>query len=227
MANERAARQLGIGHEGISLSRNTGGGWLNPHNSKWESVESAALGWFMDRGWSGCAGEGGLILNLIKAMSFKELPMRLRDTYIEALYAQNVAFDEDRYDPQTLLRNVRFATSQQVARNVNRMTGHNSYRFHSRSSLTYFPNVNRLHILGLYHALGNQAILQIAEIFIHDSYKYRKGWPDLTLWRNKQVVFKEIKSPKDSLRPSQRTIIKEILLPLGLNVSVVDVDVLS
>ena len=144
---------------------------------KWEEVESAALGWFMEKGWSGYAGEGGLILNLIKAMSFKEIPLQHRCTFIEALYTQNVAFEEDRYDTQVLLKNVVSASSKQVARNYDRMASRKLFSIGS-GSVIFFPGLKKFHFLELLKALGNDTIFRIAEIFATDPYKYRKGWPD-------------------------------------------------
>ena len=174
------------------------------------------LGHFTAKGWSGYAGEGGLILNLIKAMSFKKIPIRHRSTFIEALYAQNVAFDEDRYDMRDLLKNVRSATERQVSLNFDIMTGR-------KTQLDYFPGLKRSHFLGLMNALGNNIIFQIAEIFASNPYEYRKGWPDLTIWKGADVAFKEVKAPDDTLRRSQRTIAKDILVPLKLDISIVDI----
>ena len=224
MANERAAIRLGIRHERIFLEHDAEKRiWRNPKNLNWEGVESASLGWFVDRGWSGFAGEGGLILNLIKAMSFEKIAPRHCNTYIEALYAQNVAFEEDRFETKVLLRNLRSATPRRVIRNFNRMVGWDPVRLRFGTKLAFFPNVKRSHVFGLMCALGTEAIFEVAEIFARDPYEYRKGWPDLTLWRGTEVAFKEIKAPGDALRTSQRKIIREVLVPLKLDVSVVDV----
>ena len=223
MTNERTALRLGVGHQTIRLHRRAKNNtWINPHTAKWEKVESAALGWFMEKGWSGYAGEGGLILNLIKAMSFEKIPLRQRSTFIEALYAQNVAFEEDRYNTRALLNNVVSASSRQVARNYDRMVDRKFFSI-GPGSVTFFPGLKRRHLLGLLKALGNDAVFRIAEIFATDPYKYRKGWPDLTIWQSNNVAFKEIKAPGDTLQQSQRVIIEEILLPLNFDVSIVDV----
>ena len=193
----------------------------------------------MEKGWLGYAGEGGLVLNLIKAMSFKKIPFRHRATYIEALYAQNVVNDEDRYDIRELLKNIGHATEKTVSRNFDRMASRKTHRVQetyrdqfgsmtisydsSGSMLDYFPGLERSHFLGLMKALGNDAIFRIAEIFARNPYEYRKGWPDLTIWQGSKVAFKEVKAPGDTLQRSQRTIIKDILLPLNLDVSVIDI----
>ena len=227
MINKRTAVKLGIEHQVIHLRRDTRKNvWENPHNSKWEGVESAALGWFMEKGWSGYAGEGGLILNLIKAMSFKTIPRKHRHTYIEALYAVDTDFEGERYDNQTFLNHVISASTRQVTLNFDRMAGRKARQFDSGQAIEFFPGLKRSHLLELLETFGNETIFQIAEIFAKDPYEYRKGWPDLTIWRDKMVAFKEIKSPGDTIRRSQQKVIKEILLPLNLNVSIVDVSVM-
>ncbi len=65
--------------------------------------------------------------------------------------------------------------------------------------------------------------MEIAKAFGADPYEYRKGWPDLTLWKNGEVIFREIKAPGDRLHKSQKTLIADILLPLNFDVSIVDV----
>lgn len=232
MPNEKAARRLGIGHEDLPLPYDPHTrSWRNPANSAWEKVESAALGHFAKLGWSGYAGEGELILNLIKAMSFKRIPFRHRSTFIEALYAQNVAFEEDRYDLDDLLDNVRSATERQVRRNFDRMTSRECRRisyagvshFSSSSVWDYFPRLRLNHLVGLMTSLGNDRVLSIATSFARDPYEYRRGWPDLTLWKGTEVAFKEVKAPGDRLRASQTKTIRDVLRPLGFDVSVVDV----
>lgn len=232
MAHEKTALRLGIGHEALYLPYNINRtAWRNPQSGKWESVEAAALGHFENDGWSGYSGEGGLILNLIKAMSFKKVPVRNRATYVEALYAQNVAFEEDRYDPSKLLSNVRRSTEKQVARNFDAMADRKTFRFQfgwgtsttSTTMLDFFPGLERAHFLGLMRALGNDVIYEIAKVFATDPYEYRKGWPDLTIWQGRKVAFKEVKAPGDALRKSQRKIIGDILMPLNMDIAIVDV----
>lgn len=236
MAHEKAASQLGIGHEIFHLPFDPKEhSWKNPRTGEWGRVEAAVLGHFKDMGWSGYCGEGGLILNLIKAMSFKEVPVRHRTTYIEALYAQNVAFDEDLYDPRDLLNNVRRATPNQVSRNFDIMADRKKNWFgfrlgtstNSTTMLDYFPRLELDHFLGLMDAMGRDMIHEIAKIFAINPYEYRKGWPDLTVWQGRKVSLKEIKAPGDALRKSQKKIIRDILIPLNIDTAIVDVRVIE
>ncbi|MGH8556402.1 MAG: hypothetical protein ACRESZ_02850 [Methylococcales bacterium] len=95
--------------------------WVSPQDGRSVSVEEAVLDKFRLDGWRGYSGEGGLILNLIKAMSFEKIAPRNRATYVEAVYAENVAFDEDRFSPEVLLAHVATADRRTVERNFDLM----------------------------------------------------------------------------------------------------------
>jgi tetratricopeptide (TPR) repeat protein len=91
---EKQAQRFGIEHEVVHLD-GAGKDWRFHRSDAYKPVELATLDHYQAEGWHGCAAEGGLILTLIKAASFKALPVRHADTFIEALYAKNVAFPED------------------------------------------------------------------------------------------------------------------------------------
>lgn len=94
---ERAAIKAEFRYTAVQLER-LESGWICPLTRQVVPVEAAALSHFAADGWRGYAGEGGLILNLIKAASFLDLPLRSRATYVEAIYSQNVAFMTDRFE---------------------------------------------------------------------------------------------------------------------------------
>lgn len=85
--NEIAAAGMGIEHDTLRLWRIGPKEWANGSEGAPTRVEWAALDHFKKQGWLGYAGEGGLILNLIKAASFAEIPMARRGTFIEAIYS--------------------------------------------------------------------------------------------------------------------------------------------
>lgn len=234
MAHERTAKNLGI--DLIHLPLTIGSShkeWKSPITGNFELVETAVLDYYRNDGWRGYSGEGGLILNLIKAMSFPKVDIGNRSTFIEALYAQNVSLDEDRFEVDWLLQNVKLATAMQIKNNFRIMASRETYTidygsFSSTSNtsmLDYFPSLESYMFLELFEAMGNDKILNIAKIFSEDPYKYRKGWPDLTMWKNGRVKFLEVKSPGDRLHSSQKTIINSVLKPLNLDFSLVDVTI--
>lgn len=232
MAFEKTARDLGINL--IHLPLIIGNGkkeWQSPITGNFVLVEKAVLDHYRSDGWRGYSGEGGLILNLIKAMSFPEIDMGNRSTFIEALYAQNVAFEYDRFEVDWLLKNVKESTAEQIKHNFAIMSSRTPYTidygafsstYHS-SMLDYFPYLELYMFVELFDALGRDKLFDIAKIFSNDPYTFRKGWPDITMWKNGEVKFLEVKSPGDKLQSSQKTIIDTFLKPLELDFSLVDV----
>jgi hypothetical protein len=220
--------------------------WRHDPDADWVSVERAALAHYCGKGWSGDSGEGKIVLSLIKAASFLELPPRHHSTYVEAIYSDNIAFINVRelnikmgLDPDTpaspsveafnsrqraglisqseMIANILTASEQRISNNFKIMTGPGSH------TLSFFPTLTLENVLGLYAALGNQRLSQIAEVFGTAPYILRSGWPDLTLWKGSEVVFKEIKSPRDYPRDNQINTIESLVLPFGFDVEFVSV----
>ncbi|CAM4103836.1 Fanconi-associated nuclease [Vibrio vulnificus] len=232
MAQERIAKNLGV--ELIHLGLQMGASkkeWKSNFSHNFVSVEQAVLEHYISEGWQGYAGEGGLLLNLIKAMSFPVLSPRHKSTFVEALYAQNVAFEEDRFDRSWLINNVKKATPTQVSANFAVMSSDEtfeldlgSFRLTQQSTvLDFFPNLSDSLLSGLHLHLGNTKLAEIAEIFAQDPYAYRKGWADLTIWKDGCVKFLEVKAPGDRVQSSQKVIIEKFVKPLALDFAIVDV----
>ncbi|HQV01900.1 MULTISPECIES: VRR-NUC domain-containing protein [unclassified Novosphingobium] len=213
---EQQAQRFGIEHEVVQLD---GGGkdWRFYPADNYKPVELAVLDRYQAEGWNGCAAEGGLILTLIKAASFHALPDRHADTFIEALYAKNVAFPEDRFEHSDFFAAIDQASREQIERNwaVIAASAGDTPRF--------YPRVQRDHVLGLFECLGVDRLRSIAEVFATASYDLRAGWPDLTLWRNGEIYFVEVKAPGDSMHASQVRLISSVLVPLGFRVGLAEV----
>lgn len=214
---EQQANRLGVEHEKVWLEKGDVKAWRSGSAEPWTSMEEAVLDHYRSDGWNGAASEGGLILTLIKAASFAKLQVRHADTFIEALYAQNVAFDEDRFTKGELIALVSRATRTQVERNWEIIAASTGI------SPTYYPAVRRDHVTGLFEVLGTDRLAAIAEAFSTAPYDFRAGWPDLTLWRDGAVRFVEVKAPGDSFHTSQARLISKLLLPLGFSVSLAEV----
>ncbi len=214
---EKQAERLGIDHEVIELNQVDGKLWRYDPSDARLSVEGAALQHYRGFGWEGAASEGGLILTLIKAASFAPLPERHADTFVEALYAQNVAFEEDRHEIDALLRNVGQATRPQIEANWARIAASTG------STPRFYPSVRKDHVLGLFESLGPARLKNIAAIFATAPYDLRAGWPDLTLWRDGEIRFVEVKAPGDSMHAKQVRLISTVLVPLGHAVAMCEV----
>lgn len=220
----RVAERTGFRHIEVALSRGTTAEqWVGVDGCV-RSVEQSVLAHFAREGWSGYSGEGGLILTLIKCMSFLTVPPCHRMTYIEALYAQNIAFAEHRVPVEQMLATLRQATVDQVRRNfaaisaprqslLERLAGKMPQ---TRSVQDHFPGIECWMLVDLMAVAGLSLLSRIAELFAKDPYTYRSGWPDITMWRNGELRFVEVKAPGDFLRTSQKVIARDIATPLGL-----------
>ena len=156
-------------------------------------------------------------MTLLKAASFPRLDPRNADTFIEALYAQNVAFDGDRFDKGNLIAAVSRATRSQIETNWKIISAS------AGRTPAFYPSVHAEHVLGLFEAIGTERLERIAEVFATAPYDLRSGWPDLTLWKDNMVRFVEVKAPSDSFHASQARLISKLLLPLGFDVALAEV----
>jgi hypothetical protein len=206
--------ELGVKHVQLQLEAGGRKLWRYDSSCAWQCVEEAALAYFIGHGWMGHAQERSLILSLIKAASLPEIKGRSRGAVVEALYAQNVCFEEDRFEKAWLLKNILVADAVRIESNFEAMIS---------ETLCVYPTLTLSKMLGLYAALGNERLHAIARLFAKAPYTQRSGWPDLTLWRGQDVVFKEVKAPGDELQGSQERIIATILRPLGYDVELVEI----
>lgn len=214
---ERQAERLGIRHEVVHLESGGPKAWRHDAADSFTSIEAAALASYRAEGWSGAAAEGVLILTVIKAASFRPLQQRHADTFIEALYAQNVSFAEDRFDIDALLSTCAWADQAQLEKNWQLISAT------TQISPAFYATVRREHVRDLFNALGAERLTEIARLFSSVPYELRSGWPDLTLWRGQEVRFVEVKGPGDSMHATQARLISAILAPLTLDIALAEV----
>jgi hypothetical protein len=74
-------------------------------------------------------------------------------------------------------------------------------------------------LLSIWNSLGSSGWAKVAEAFLKDPYTFRAGWPDLAVSDGYSIRLIEIKTT-DKLHSSQKTTISDLLLPLGIPVSV-------
>lgn len=232
--HSKAAGALGVGSEMLALLCDGPKLWRNTSTDKAGRVEDAALAYYSEMGWFGSASEGGLVLNLIKAASFETLPIAHRNAFTEAIYAENIAFEELKVPVSVLLKTLSRCSAAQIQRNVSRMMDPSPSTYSLRGMkftqqgclLDYFPALRVEDFISFFLALGRERLYALGESFARDPYTFRRGWPDLTLWKpDGRVVFKEIKAPGDALHASQKQLYRDVLVPLGFEVSVVDVTI--
>tara|TARA_R110002049_G_scaffold2750_3_gene21822 strand:- start:9453 stop:10742 length:1290 start_codon:yes stop_codon:yes gene_type:complete len=157
---------------------------------------------------------------VIKAMSFPTIPSSIKNIGIEALYDHNVSSSDNYFETVWLLENVRNASRDQVSRNAQFILS--MPRGDSRIT-DYYPDLEQWMFLGLFDALGTETLYSIATIFSEDPYEFRKGWPDITMWKGNKVRFLEVKAPGDKVHKSQWIINRRFNKPLSLDFAIVDV----
>ena len=232
---QRVAERLGMEVIGVPLRKGIQPKeWISPDNGQSVCPEEAVLGYFRRDGWRGYSGEGGLLLNLIKAMSFDDLPRCFRTAYIESLYteavkppvstgrngwlceAEGYEYEGKRqYSASYFLNNVQSADLTIIKRNYTTMSSPH-FAENRNPLLELPPSLEGWMFNELYEVAGNSVIFQIASKFIEDPYEYRRGWPDITMWRNGELRFVEVKTPGDKFRDSQIKIVNEFAIPLKL-----------
>lgn len=128
-----------------------------------------------------------------------------------------MALEGERYDPKEMVDTCRRATRDQLA---------NNWKVISATAGTtpaFYPKVTWSHVEGLFDALKNERLAEIAAIFATAPYDLRAGWPDLTLWRDGRLMFAEVKSPTDQMHASQSRLISTVLVPLGFDTVLIEV----
>lgn len=172
------------------------------------------------------------MLSLIKCMSFPSLGHDERTRYIEALYTLAAQPQYGRpYTVADLLSSLSLATREQIERNFEHMNSRGPFTHvgngwtstNTTSIQDAYPGLECWMLLELFEVAGVDLLHRIATIFATDPYEFRRGWPDITMWRDGVLRFVEVKAPGDSLGKSQKTIAQHFAVPLGLDFSLVDV----
>ena len=74
-------------------------------------------------------------------------------------------------------------------------------------------------LLAIWNSIGNEGWAKFTEAFITRPYRVGSGWTDLVIAQGNFLRFVEVKT-SDKLSRFQEDVISELLLPLGLSVSV-------
>lgn len=159
--------------------------------------------------------EGGSINLLIKACALDILAkLNLfhdrEDAISRYLEAQFTILNEHKKDILTSIQNISFSKLKQ---NIYEIAANKFIR-------EFYPNVTEKFLLSLSENVDLNLISKIAELFFNDPYKYRAGWPDITIIKNNNISFVEVKTT-DLLHESQLRFALEIAKPLTLDCKVI------
>ncbi len=203
---------LGLPLEHLALDR-TANGWVVGQTA-FKKPEEATLAVFRRQGFVGTSCEGAAPLMLMKCAALDFLasinPFSGRnDACLRFFEAQCIMFADRR---QEIISAIRSATTIDIQAHFQEITSLEKYK-------RLYPEMDETAMLRLWEAITPVGVSQLAERVVADP-GLRAGWPDLTLERGGEVRFVEVKT-SDKLHNSQRTVIRDVLLPLGAKVSVV------
>lgn len=152
---------------------------------------------YLRQGFEGAYCEAGPILLIVRAAAldvlaelnpfgsredacnrFTEAQLKIHETNIPAIVSA-----VERADRSSLLRGFREIYSSPLTQRV-------------------YPGLTESAISEIFSALGNSALRELTEAIAEDPYQYRAGWPDLTLAKDGEMLWVEVKTT-DTLHMSQ------------------------
>jgi len=160
------------------------------------SPEQEAFSFYQEQGYNGAYCEGGAILLLLKSMCLNKLielnSLGRSDTYTRFFEAL-IEINKDNTD--SLIEEMKNINESQLIENFKTIYNHSFVQ-------EWYPGLDENIIRGIYESLGRHKIINIFKVFKNSPYEYRKGWPDLTLFKDKEIIFVEVKTT-DKLSDSQ------------------------
>jgi hypothetical protein len=214
---KKQCQELDVPLECVSIPYGTGGWTVG--GVTYARVEDAAVAMYHARGYAGTAVEGRAVLMLMHAAL---APFVAANPPSHRLYS-----DLDWFDRTSLEGVAHHALYERVSDLPGAIA--RSSRDDVASALVKIvpyahgvylnADVTVATLLALWDAIGVQRLTQLAEIVVKDPFYFRAGWPDLTLVRDNDLRFVEVKTT-DKLHSSQYDIIREVLKPCSENVSV-------
>lgn len=177
--------------------------------------ERAAYQYYQTRGYLGGYCEGGVILLLIRSAALPVLA-RLntfgsrRDACTRFTEAQ-LTIHTDR--SEEILAAISKASHRQVKRRFREIYSHSFVR-------ETYPGLSAESITKLFRAIGAETLTRITSAMMKDPYRYRSGWPDLTMTNNNHLLWCEIKTT-DKLHDSQISTLRHMrsVLPGSIGVT--------
>lgn len=176
--------------------------------------ELQAFEWFKSKACKGAYCEGGAILTVLKALALNKLTElntfnSREDACIRFLEAQFTTLKEKKDE---ILKSIALTSDNEFLNNFSEII---SYAF----TKEVYPGLTVDFAHQLLNAVERRVFILVAEKFFESPYEYRNGWPDLTLVKNREVKFVEVKTT-DKLHQSQIQILNQFrsLIPARFEV---------
>ncbi len=153
------------------------------------SPEKAAWEHYRREGFVGSYCEGGAILILIRASALDFLTsvntFKSRIDACERFTEAQLSIHQDK--STTIIQTIESATPEIVARNFDEIYANSFVQ-------ELYPSLSPEGIVNIFLALGSKRLAAITKAIMEDPYKYRSGWPDLTMIRNGLILWVEVKT---------------------------------
>lgn len=207
----KQCQDLGIPIDVVSMER-TDGYWI-VSGKEYKRPEDAAFAYFQEQGWEGAACEGSAVLMLMKAACLDYLAAvntfgSRQDACTRYFEAQCIIHRER---SSTILREIEHAQELTLRSNITEIMAQSTYAI-------LYPRMSIEALLAIWRILTAPRLATLASHIFADP-SYRAGWPDLTLVRDNELLFVEVKTT-DKLHISQRDVILDILKRNNFAVSV-------
>jgi len=222
MSPKKQANTLGVSYEEILVNRE-GKDWILENGLRSKSPEIAAKKNYLSKGFSCENGENYTIRLLMKALMYPLLVQRniplsfppdavtikkigfLRITRSTSSVSGSEVNDLIKNEPATVVDVIASSSEEDLRKGLLAIPRHDQYEGTPLSDD---------HLVEIWKLLGKQTIRKLAECYVGNVGYI--GWPDLTLIKDQQVFFVEIKTT-DRLHESQVDWWREVAKPIGLN----------
>ncbi|MFC1560800.1 VRR-NUC domain-containing protein, partial [Pseudomonadota bacterium] len=217
--------------EELNLVQHGPGKWESPVSGDHCRPEIAVFDHFRSNGWSGSYREGDLIFLLLQLMMFKKIPISACDEHHKLNIFNAFENPDNQNWPyntwgkiENRISNIRKITTSEIGSNFDRLTEkpvmcqgvsewYDPYREISRKMMEDFSRCfSRDQLVRLAKSLADP----------RNSYRFSYGWPDLTLYKDGKVIFREVKTENDTLRINQEQLYDEVLGPFGFDTKIIN-----
>ena len=185
--------------------------------STFNKPEPAAFAYFKDQGFTGtyCEGAAPLMIMKCACLDYLEEINTLNGRsdactrYFEAQCAIHAHLAHH------IIAKIETSTETMVRANFREVTSQPHYD-------ALYPRMDEDALAAIWRAMSPSRLGQLAQMFMRNPYDFRAGWPDLTIARENELRFVEVKTT-DKLHSSQKNTITEVLKPWGASVSVLQI----
>ncbi|MCD6532605.1 MAG: VRR-NUC domain-containing protein [Deltaproteobacteria bacterium] len=159
--------------------------------------EPALLAYYESLGYTGISSEGVGISIILKALMLDKLSeynfLHSRSDACSRYLAAQLVILNNRTDE--IISSILSVSKEKYLNNFKEI-------INDHFIASWFPPIPVEFATAMYEAIDLKLFVAIAQKMSEDPYTYRKGWPDLTLTKGREVLFVEVKT-KDKLHDSQ------------------------